>query len=253
MAKARSNGPQFGDLAADMHVDAGDFYPRQRGGERIDFAGLFPVNAELVVLLAGGDLGVRAGIDVRIDPEGYTGGFPGRNGTLRQGVEFGDQFDIEAQDVRRETGIEFLRLLAYARKHDLLRRHAGLQRPGEFAARNHIGARAQTRERCDNGLVGIGLERIADQRIDIGEGRRKDVVVPLKRGSGIAIEGGADRLRNRAHRHVLGEEFAVPVFEMVHGVRSRRGARLLDEEVQDEGTVLFHRLHRWPVRLPGRE
>ncbi len=63
-------GLQLGDLAADMHVDAGDFDTGQLGGMRIDGASAFPGNAELVFLLAGRDLRMRLRIDVRIDAEG---------------------------------------------------------------------------------------------------------------------------------------------------------------------------------------
>ena len=58
---------EIGDLAADMHVGAGHLDTRQPGGARIDLAGVRDRNAELVLGLAGGDLGMRAGIDIGID------------------------------------------------------------------------------------------------------------------------------------------------------------------------------------------
>ncbi|ODN70349.1 hypothetical protein A6302_02327 [Methylobrevis pamukkalensis] len=62
-------GAEFGDLRADVHVDADDPDARQRRGPGIDPARLAPGNAELVLRLAGRDLGVGEGIDVGIDPE----------------------------------------------------------------------------------------------------------------------------------------------------------------------------------------
>ena len=50
-----------------MHVDAGDVEARELGGAGIDLARAADRNAELVLGLAGRDLGVRLGIDVGID------------------------------------------------------------------------------------------------------------------------------------------------------------------------------------------
>ena len=58
-------GLQVRDLAADMHVDAGHRDARQRRGARIDGPGLRDRDAELVLRLAGRDLVVRLGVDVR--------------------------------------------------------------------------------------------------------------------------------------------------------------------------------------------
>ncbi len=58
---------EVGDLAADMHVDAGDLDALELGGVGIDFARAADRDAELVLGLAGGDLVMRLGIDVGID------------------------------------------------------------------------------------------------------------------------------------------------------------------------------------------
>ena len=60
---------QIGDLAADMHVDAGDLMPGSFGRMRIDLARAADRNAELVLGLAGRDLRVGPGVDVRIDAQ----------------------------------------------------------------------------------------------------------------------------------------------------------------------------------------
>ena len=86
------------DLRADMHVDAGDRDAGKRPGPRIDLASRGDRHAELVLRLAGGDLGVRAGVDVRIDANGDRGDRPLRDGDRRERLQFGLGLDVEAQD-----------------------------------------------------------------------------------------------------------------------------------------------------------
>ena len=79
---------EFGDLAADMHVDANDAHALELGGAGIDLAGAADRNAEFVLGLAGGDLGVGLGIDVGIDAD--------RNGRRAAGAgsDRGEQFKL---------------------------------------------------------------------------------------------------------------------------------------------------------------
>ena len=63
--------------------------------------------------------------------------------------------------------------LADAGENDLLRRHARRARAQQLALRDDVDARAEPRQRRQHGLIGIGLHRVADQRIDVGEGAGK--------------------------------------------------------------------------------
>ena len=65
---------ELGDLAADMHVDAGDAHAFELGGAGIDLARAADRNAEFVLGLSGRDLGVRLRIDVGIDADRDIGG-----------------------------------------------------------------------------------------------------------------------------------------------------------------------------------
>ena len=64
---------ELGDLAADMHVDADDAHALELGGAGIDVAGAADRNAEFVLRLAGGDLGVGLRVDVGIDADRNVG------------------------------------------------------------------------------------------------------------------------------------------------------------------------------------
>ena len=48
-------------------------------------------------------------------------------------------------------------------------------------------------QRGEHAEIGIGLDRIADERVGAGEGLGEDAVMALERRGRIAIEGRADR------------------------------------------------------------
>ena len=95
--------------------------------------------------------------------------------------------------------------------------NAGGARAQQFAFGNDIGAGAELRQRRDDGLVGIRLHGVADQRVDIGERAGKDLVVPLQRRGRIAIERRADAFRQRDEIDLFGVQHAVAISEVVHG------------------------------------
>ena len=81
-----------------MHGHAHHLEIGQAAGQGKGLARQIDVDAELVLLAAGGDLGVRAGIDVGIDPDGDVGLHAelGRDGV--QGLELGRALDIDLAD-----------------------------------------------------------------------------------------------------------------------------------------------------------
>ena len=70
--------------------------------------------------------------------------------------------------------------LADPGEHDLLRRDPGGAGAQQFASGDHVGAGAEPAESRDHRLVGIGLERVADRRVDVGKGAGEHPVVPLQ-------------------------------------------------------------------------
>ncbi len=67
-------------------------------------------------------------------------------------------FDIELIDARLQGRAHLLARLADAGKHNFARGNARRQRLGQFAARHHIGARAQLRQRLQHRQIAIGLD-----------------------------------------------------------------------------------------------
>src|ERR1051326_882080 len=81
-------------------------------------------------------------------------------------------------------------------------------------------AGAEPRQRRDHRLVGVRLERVADQRRQARKSLGEYPVVTLDRRGRIAIERGADRLGQGGDAHPLGVQHAVAIDEMVHGIQS---------------------------------
>ena len=210
-------GFESGDLAADMHVDAGDQDARQLGGAGIDGAGLGDRNAELVLGLAGGDLLVGLGVDVGIDAQRHARRAALGAGALRQELQFRLGLDVEAQNVLVEGIVDLAHELADAREHDLAGGHAGGTRTAQLTLRDHVHAGSELGEQAQDGKVRVGLYRKADQRGHVGEGAGEHLVVPAQRGGRIAVEGRADRSGNRRQCDIFGMKHAVAIGEMMHG------------------------------------
>ncbi len=60
-------GAGVGELRADMAVHALDGQVRQAGGVGVHLRGAGDINAEFIVAQAGGNIGVRFGVDIGID------------------------------------------------------------------------------------------------------------------------------------------------------------------------------------------
>ena len=107
-------------------------------------------------------------------------------------------------------------------------RRAGGERAAKLALRDHVEPGALLDEGADHRLVRVRLHRVADQRVEAGEGLAEDAVVADERRGRIAIEGRADRGRDCGQRHVLGVEHAVAIGEVIHA-RLRRTERVENE------------------------
>jgi hypothetical protein len=101
---------------------------------------------------------------------------------------------------------------------------SGGQRALQFAARNHVGAGAEFRQRAQHRLVGVGLHGVTDQRLLVGKGFAEHPVMALQRRGRITVERRAYRLRQIREIHRLGVKHAVAIVEMIHGGLSRSAA-----------------------------
>jgi len=132
-------------------------------------------------------------------------------------------FDVVLVDAGLERRFHLQLGLADAGEHDLARRHARREGAGELAARDDVGTGAEPRQGRDHRLIAVGLERVADRRVDAGEGVGEAAVACLERARRIDPAGRAVRRRDLRQRHVVGVEHAVAIGEGAHRVGYRRG------------------------------
>jgi hypothetical protein len=77
-------------------------------------------------------------------------------------------------------------------------------------------------------LIGVCLDRVADQRIKAIERLSQNTVMPLQRCCGIAIERRADLGSQPHHAEILGVQDAILVVKMMHGCASRARSFLME-------------------------
>ncbi len=199
-----------------MHVDAPDRKARKRAGPGVDFAGAGDRHAELVLRLAGRNLGVGLRVDVGVDADGDRSERAAGGGDGRERLEFRLRLDVEAEDFFVEPEVHLRLRLADAGKDDPLAWHGRRPRSPEFPLADHVHAGPEPGEGSQDRLVGIGLHRVEDQSVLTGEGGAKHIEVPLDGGARIAIERRADGASNLGQRHVFGAKHAVAIAEMMH-------------------------------------
>ena len=169
-----------------------------------------------VFRLAGRDLAVGLGVDIRVDAQRHAGRPAGLARKCVQKLKLGLGFHVEAADIVLERGGDLVRRLADAGKDDAVACNARRQRPAQFALGDDVHAGAEIGQGLQDCLVGIGLDRIAQQMIGAREGLRVDPVVAFERRGRIAIERRADLVRDGAQVGVFGMEAAVAVGEVMH-------------------------------------
>ena len=154
--------------------------PGSAAARAYSFAGALVGHAELGLALAGGDFLVGLRVDVGIDAERDFGGAANADGNLAQRFQFRLGLDIEVHDAGLQRERHLARGLADAGENDLRGAHAGRQRAPDLALRHHVHAGAERVPASDHRLVGVGLDREADQCVDAPECIGEYLVVALK-------------------------------------------------------------------------
>ncbi len=185
--------------------------PQRRAvaGLGVEPLGLAERDPELGLGVAGADLGVAAGADVRVDADGDGGAHAlARPRPGRQQIELGLRLDVDLGDAGFEREGELPGGLADAGEHDPLRPARRPPAPGGSRPRRRCRRRRPRRARVrTHGDVGVGLQRVGDQRLADLPVRRERVAehreVPLQRRGGIDIDRRADRLGDPAQAEPL--------------------------------------------------
>ena len=200
-------GRHLGDLGADVAGHPHHLEMRQIPSPAIVSHGLLDVDAELVLLEPGGDVGMGLGVDVRIDPQGHPGLELKASGDAVDLLQFLGRLQVEQQDVRLEGRLDLLGLFAHPGIDDLPRVHPGRQRPVEFAAGDDVGPGAQPAEQPQNRQVGVGFHREADDMGKVGERSVEDLEMMRQCAGAIQIKRRAHLRGDFSYWHVFAVEF----------------------------------------------
>ena len=135
-------------------------------GER---EGLVDGDAELVEGPARGDVVVRVGVHVRVDPQGDARPLAVPAGEAVEVLELGGGLHVEQQDALAQPRHELPLGLAHPGEDDHLRIEAGAHRPVELADGDDVGPGPEGGQRAQDRQVTVRLDRVADQVIQARE------------------------------------------------------------------------------------
>jgi hypothetical protein len=170
------------DLRPDVRVQADDLEAGSAAHAVDEIAGLVDRHAELVGLEAGGDVGMAAGVDVRVDADRHLGArlpFPGDRVEpfqLSRGLGV-DRPHAELHGLR-QFGVG----LRHAGEDDLRGDEAGAQRDVDLPARVGVDAAAEAAQQAHQRERRVGFQGVVD-----------GVRVVAERGVDGAIAGGDGR------------------------------------------------------------
>src|SRR5258707_10328843 len=137
---------------------------------KVKFACGGPVQTKFVLVMAGGNVRMAAGLNIGIDANGYAGrsgaAFHLFRGFFEQDAEFGFGFDVEKQQTAK-AGVgaaavaksfpNFLARFADARKYDLISRNRQMAKMFKLAARDNIETAAELRKGFENTEISAGF------------------------------------------------------------------------------------------------
>ena len=208
------------DLAADMRRQSNRKDAGQLARAAIQRHGIGIGNTELVLRPAGGDLGMRAGIDIRIDPQDDARRAVHRGGDRRQHRQLLGAFHVDLRDVLGERQPQFAFALADAREHDAVGRDACRAGAAQLALADDVGAGALGREQPQHREPVVRLHRVMDVRIQAGirQRSREHPATPAHGRRRIDPDRRADAIGDGVERHIVDHQ---PVHRVHREMRPR--------------------------------
>jgi len=181
---------------------------------------LIEIDAELILFQPSRNFGVGARVDVRIDPDRDRRDPASCAGDLAQLAQLRHRLDVDLVDLGVERRLELGSGLAHPREKDPLRRHTGGESAAQLAFRDDIGTGPEAGEEAQDGEVGVGLDRIADQRPLCGESLGKTLVLGGEGSCRIEVAGSADGSRDPRNRDPFGVQLIAAIGkEITHSDR----------------------------------
>lgn len=121
-----------------------------------------PFHAKFVLMVAGGDVGVAASLDVGIDADGGGGRTAEAGGFADEDFEFGRRFNVEEKDFFAEGFANFFARFANPGENNALAGNSGVAEAVEFATADNVEAAAEAGEEFEDFEIGIGFDGVAD-------------------------------------------------------------------------------------------
>src|SRR5229473_1240278 len=183
---------------------------------QIEAVRLFPIKSEFVLMAAGGNVRVAAGLHVRIDANRNRGDRGAALlllcGFFQQRFELGFRLDIEKENSRAcaasirsvaERFADFFAHLADAGEGNSVATHADALEVQELAAGNDIEAAAQFREMLQNREIAVGLHSEAECVRQSAETVDELVVRVFDRAPAIDVGWRPELIGNVAKGHAV--------------------------------------------------
>ena len=120
------------------------------------------IDPEFVFAEAGGDVGMRGGVDVGIHAQRHARLHAAAGGQCIDQRQLGFRFAIEAADIVLERVVDFLRGFPTPEKTTLRGIAAGFENAEQFAAGDDVESRAGIREQPQDRQIAVGFYGVAD-------------------------------------------------------------------------------------------
>ena len=174
-------------------------------------------NAELVLALAGGDLGVGLRVDVGVHADAHRRLAAELAGHVVDAGQLGLALGMQRENPRLEREPDLRLGLAHAGENAAIDLRARRQHAAQFAAADEIEGGAQVRKQAQQREVGIGLQRIAHLHVHAFEAAGEAAVVVLDGGGAVDVGGSAVEPGHRGEIDGLAVEGVADVVKAVHG------------------------------------
>ena len=206
----------IGQLGTDVHLQTPKADVGELGCPSVDGLDGFELDAELVVVSASGDLGVRVSIDIRIYPHGHRGDFLELHRHLADARQLGLGFDIEAINTLLQSERDLLLGLADSSKDAFARITASGNDSLDLTSTHRVEPASEVRKGADHSEIGVGLHGEADQVI---HGRQCGIELGVVVGQGglrIDVKRRSVLLDQVRKRDILAEEFPTDIAKRMH-------------------------------------
>jgi len=201
-----------------MAIDTDHFQIGQLRGADVHILGVSDGNAELVFFQTGGDVRVRAGIDVRVDAQRNRRANAHFGGHDLQAFQLFGGLDVKAVHADFQGATHVVTGLADTGEHDLVSLATSGQHTFQLATGHDVETGAKTGQDIEHAQVGIGLDREAHQMRHAAQGIGVSIVLRLDVRPGVNVSRCTETFGNGRQRNTFGEQLTVAVIKSVHGV-----------------------------------